>query len=118
MGTIAYLSIALGSLLLGFLLDKIGRKPCLLLSGAVTPIIQMILVMAPTLTLVHIYLSLVSVGLFFALRVSSAYIWATESLPADQRMLYGVYLYASEGLSTVLTPCSSGQTSSTGESTL
>lgn len=86
MGTIAFLTIALGSLIFGGQLDRHGRKRCLIAAASVTPIVQITLLLLPQISLASLYIALAFVGLAGTLRASSAYILATEGLPASHRL--------------------------------
>ena len=78
MGTIAFISIGFGSIILGGFIDSLGRKKVLIGTLIVTPIVQMMWLFAPSL--LTIYIGLFFIGFCYAVRSSAAYVFATENL--------------------------------------
>ena len=78
MGTITFVSIGLGSILLGGLIDRVGRRKVLLGTLIVSPVVHSMWLIYPSLT--TIYIGLFLMGLVYAVRGSCAYVYTTEGL--------------------------------------
>lgn len=89
MGTITFLSIGIGSIALGGLMDQYGRKVVLLATCAVTPVIQGFWLAYPSL--LSIYFGLFCIGLCYSVRASAAYVYTTESLLSAEKLQFCVY---------------------------
>ena len=100
MGTITFMSIGFGSILLGGFIDSIGRKKTLLGSLIVTPIVQIVWLIAPSLT--TIYIGLFFIGLCYAVRSSAAYVYTTENLLSESKLQFCVYQFMTDGFTTTL----------------
>ena len=102
-GACFFISVAVGSLLLGGLLDKHGRKNVLLVSSLITPLVLFFWLSAPQFTLTHIYVGVSLLGLAASLRASGSYIYATESLLSQHKLQYAVYVFGFDGFCTATT---------------
>ena len=95
MGTIAFVSIGFGSIILGGFIDSIGRKKVLLATLMVTPVVQLMWLISPSL--LTIYLGLFACGFCYAVRASAAYIFATENLLSAGKLQFCVYQFMVDG---------------------
>ena len=89
MGTLAFVSIGIGSILFGGLMDQIGRRKVLLGTLIVTPLVQVMWLVYPSL--LTIYFGLFWIGLCYAVRSSVAYVYTTEQLLPEARFKFCVY---------------------------
>ena len=103
MGTVYLAGLATGSWMFGSLVDTIGRKRSLLLSCAVTPLVQIVWLVYPYLNLTILYAGILILGLAAATRSTSSYLFAIESLwiRAD-KVQFGTWLYMAEGFGVTL----------------
>ena len=84
MGTIAFISIGFGSIVLGGFIDSLGRKKVLVGTLLVTPIVQIMWLVAPSL--LTIYFGLFWIGFCYAVRSSSAYVFTSEFLLQSEKL--------------------------------
>ena len=96
MGTIVFCSIAVGSLLLGGLIDQIGRKKVVFGTVAVMPIVQVVWLIYPSL--ITIYIGLFFIGFCYSVRASAGYVFTSESLLTSQKLPYCVRQFSTDGM--------------------
>ena len=95
MGTIAFVSIGLGSIILGGFIDSHGRRKVLLGTLLVTPCVQMMWLIAPSLLTIYIGLSLI--GFCYSVRASAAYVFTSEYLLSAGKLQFCVYQFMTDG---------------------
>lgn len=78
MSTITFVSIGLGSVLLGGLMDQFGRKKVILGTLSVMPCVQIMWLLYPGL--ITFYIGLIFIGLCYSVRASAAYVYTSEGL--------------------------------------
>jgi MFS family permease len=78
MGSVAFISVGFGSILLGGLMDQYGRKIVLMGTLAVNPLVITMWLVYPSL--LTIYFGLFWIGLCYSVRASCAYVYTTENL--------------------------------------
>ena len=96
MGTITFVSIGLGSILMGGLMDQYGRKTVLLGTMMVSPLVQILWLVHPSL--LTIYFGLFWIGLVYSVRASAAYVYTTESLLSAAKLQFCVYQFMTDGM--------------------
>ena len=96
MGTIAFISIGFGSIILGGFIDSLGRKKVLLGTLVVTPIVQMMWLVSPSL--LTIYIGLFWIGFCYSVRASAAYVFTSEYLLSAEKLQFCVYQFMTDGI--------------------
>ena len=89
MGVITFASVGVGAIMMGGLIDSIGRRKVLLATLAVMPVIQLLWLLFPSLP--TIYIGLLLIGLCYSVRSSAAYVYTTECLLRAQTLPFCVY---------------------------
>ena len=88
--------------------DKHGRRLTVILSGLVTPLGLLLLLAARVFGFLSLDLILCTnfvMGLFYATRASTAYLYASEVLPSNCKLKFGMCLFCVDGITTMLTAC-------------
>jgi MFS family permease len=87
-GALSFFSFSIGSALFTNLIDKYGRKSVLIYSSLVTPIgILALIAFANSLTVIYVVMFVM--GLTYNTRASVAYLYGTEFIEKDKKMVFG-----------------------------
>lgn len=89
MGIITFVSVGVGAIMFGGLIDSIGRRNVLLATLAVMPAVQIFWLLF--LSLPTIYIGLFMIGICYSVRSSVAYVYTTECLLSAQKLPFCVY---------------------------
>ena len=102
MASVNFIGFTLGSALFVRFADSYGRKPVVLISTMVTPIGIIAMIFWGN-TLVNIYCIVFIMGLTYSTRASVSYLLATEYLTEKDQLSFGLLLFGTDGLITILT---------------
>ena len=97
LGAISFVSFSLGSIMLTNLIDTRGRKGVVLIASAVTPIGILILIFL-SINIYFVYAVMFIIGLTYNPRSSVAYLYGSEFLPKEQKLVYGAYNFTLSGV--------------------
>lgn len=105
MGSISFISFAIGSIFFTKQADKYGRHPVICLAALVTPLALVFLVLASKqIGIFGIYMMMGFLGLSYNPRSSTAYLYGAEMLPKNLRIRFNAALFFLDGTTTILVP--------------
>jgi len=96
-GSMSFFSFAVGSILFTNIIDHYGRKKVLIISGLVTPV-SMLLMLLFARSLPAIYVFIFILGLSYNTRCSTCYMYAIEFMEDKERLLVGQLNFMSQGI--------------------
>lgn len=97
-GALSFFSFSIGSVLLTNLIDKYGRKSVLLYTSLVTPLCLFLLIFfAKSNGIKFVYTVMFLMGLTYNTRASVSYIYGTEFIEKENKMVFGQILFCFSG---------------------